>query len=351
MTNDQLDDLVRLAAPITEDEVAGLALDAPERELLEAIVSTSAIASNRGRPRLRRAAISVAAAAILVVAVGIQQGGGRGNTAWAQPVLAAAKSSPRLLVGAEGWKVSRADELTLDYGETTFAAGSRVLDLHWQASSAQADLSKDRAASADLVEAVDVSGHQATLFRYAGTTDYTTIWSLNDQTIEARGQFATKADYLAVIRSLHQVDVDTWLRAMPASVVRPDARAGAVDTMLADMPKPPGFDPSALRQGAAVKDRYQLGAEVAGAVACGWIDRWVAATDAGDAAAAKQASDAMATSHHWAVLNQMNPDGDYPEVLWELADAMATNATVPGGRPMTIKESYRDSLGCGQPTP
>jgi hypothetical protein len=270
--------------------------------------------------------------------------------AWAAPVLAAAKSSPRLLVGADGWKVARADELGLDYGEMTFVAGTRVLDLHWQAANAQAELSKDRAASADLVQTIDVSGHQATLFRYAGTTDYTTIWGLGDQVIEARGEFAAKADYLAVLRSLHQVDVDTWLDAMPASVVRPSGRAAAVDEMLADMPKPPGFDATALRQGVAVKDHYQLGAAVSGSVACGWIEHWVSATQAGDAAAARQAVDAMATSHHWAILQDMKATGDYPIVVWQLADAMATDSTVPGGRPMTIEESYRDSLGCGHLT-
>jgi hypothetical protein len=46
----------------------------------------------------------------------------------------------------------------------------------------------------------------------------------------------------------------------------------------------------------------------------------------------------------------MKATGDYPIVVWQLADAMATDSTVPGGRPMTIEESYRDSLGCGHLT-
>jgi hypothetical protein len=42
----------------------------------------------------------------------------------------------------------------------------------------------------------------------------------------------------------------------------------------------------------------------------------------------------------------MNAEGDYPEVVWELADAMATGAPVSGGVPLTVRESYVDSLGC-----
>ena len=36
-----------------------------------------------------------------------------------------------------------------------------------------------------------------------------------------------------------------------------------------------------------------------------------------------------------------------PEVVWELADAMATNGSVSGGEPLTIEESNADALGCG----
>ena len=88
---------------------------------------------------------------------------------------------------------------------------------------------------------------------------------------------------------------------------------------------------------------------MAGAVACAWIGRWLEATDAGNRVAASAAVAAMATSHRWAVLKEMNREGAYPEVLWELADAMPADAPVSGGRPLTIRESYGAALGC--PTP
>jgi hypothetical protein len=85
---------------------------------------------------------------------------------------------------------------------------------------------------------------------------------------------------------------------------------------------------------------------VAGSVACAWIDRWAQARRAGDGAAEREAADAMATSRRWRVLNEMNADGDYPEVLWEYAAAMASGGTVEGGRAMSVEESARDGLGC-----
>ncbi|HEY3714918.1 MAG TPA: RNA polymerase sigma factor [Jatrophihabitantaceae bacterium] len=133
-----------------------------------------------------------------------------------------------------------------------------------------------------------------------------------------------------------RLDVDTWLGAMPASVVEPaDARA-TVDAMLASLPLPPGLDRQRLYQ-QETRDRYQVGATVSGAVACGWLDQWVAAERSGDAQKLKQAADALATSHGWKVLNDMNAEGDYPEALWEYASQVAKGQDPTG---------YQQGLGC-----
>ena len=57
-----------------------------------------------------------------------------------------------------------------------------------------------------------------------------------------------------------------------------------------------GFDRAALLAGDEVRDRYQLGASVVGAVACGWLDAWEAALASGDAAGMDVARRAMASS-------------------------------------------------------
>ncbi len=116
--------------------------------------------------------------------------------------------------------------------------------------------------------------------------------------------------------------------------------------MLADMPLPDGFDAGPLKSGNGARDRYQLGAQVAGAVACAWIDRWIAARRTGDASGVRRAVAAMVSSHEWPILREMDAEGRYPEVLWGLADAMAENRGVMAGKLLTVEESYRSSLGC-----
>ena len=91
--------------------------------------------------------------------------------------------------------------------------------------------------------------------------------------------------------------------------------------------------------GAATRDRYQLGAKVAGAIVCGWIERWLA----GDREAAK----ALATSREWPLLRQMDAEGDYPEVVWQYADAINGTGEVPGGmKGLSVEATYKDAFGC-----
>jgi len=61
------------------------------------------------------------------------------------------------------------------------------------------------------------------------------------------------------------------------------------------------------------------------------------ARKAGDDAAAKRAGDALRSSHQWKVLNEMNDDGDWPEVFWETADKVAAGESSTG---------YEQALGC-----
>ncbi|QNE22444.1 hypothetical protein F1D05_36785 [Kribbella qitaiheensis] len=99
---------------------------------------------------------------------------------------------------------------------------------------------------------------------------------------------------------------------------------------------PAGFDPKPVVP-KNVLDRYQVGAEVAKAVSCGWLDQWTKAKKSGDAAKAREAVAAMKTSHSWKFLQQMNAAGDYPEAVWQYADAILKDQ-VPAG--------YQQGLGC-----
>jgi hypothetical protein len=101
------------------------------------------------------------------------------------------------------------------------------------------------------------------LLRYPGTDEYVAVWAHGDYVVEARGRAADVEAFKALLASLHEVDVDTWLSAMPASVVHPAQQTEAVDVLLAGIPLPPGFDAASIPTSDAVRDRYQLGAQVA----------------------------------------------------------------------------------------
>lgn len=353
MTDHELDRLVAASAPITDEQVASLPLAGSEADLCEAIMSTPTIESipdtkqegaRRWSRRRRLALLGTAAAVVAAVVLVVQPLGRQTTSAWAAEVLEVAESAPRLLVTEPGWTVTRADEFSIELGEMAFSNGQRELDLHWRAASEHDDFVQDRAASADSPSTITVAGHQAVLFQYTGTTDFTTLWLDGDHSVELRGRFPTIDDYLAVIGTLERVSIDDWLTAMPASTVRPDSRAAAVEDMLTDIPLPTGLDVEALKDSGSVSDRYQLGAQVTGTVACAWIEQWLAATETGDTAAAQEAVNAMNTSRNWAILLEMDSDGYYPEMVWLHADALSDGGT-SSQEGFTV-DGYVEALGC-----
>jgi hypothetical protein len=357
-----IDRLVRDAAPYTDDEIRALPLDGAEAELREAILAEPhprPRPARRARRRRVRVIPAIAVAVGLLVLVAALPGGDErpgvpsAGPGWAEAALRVANAVPRLLVGEPGWRVERADQFTVAEGEMSFRKGKRTLDLHWRTAGRHRGWVKDRAMSGRRLPDVEVLGARAVVFLYEHSRDdYTALWRDGRYTLELRVGYPsprpalTYDEFRALLRSLEPVGVDEWLAAMPPSVVVPADSRRVVNEMLADMALPPGFDRTPLYSGGAVRDRYQLGAQVAGAVACGWIERWVAAVDAGDDSGAAEAVRAMQGSREWDVLREMDAAGDYPEVLWEYPAAMAGEGTISGGRPMSVEESYRDALGC-----
>jgi hypothetical protein len=322
-------------------------------ELTEATRSRlmSQIALPVGRPKLpRRAVVLVAATALAAAAalVGVTLSDRNGGTAFAAALVRVAETAPRLLVDAPGWHVTRADQFGVGYGEMTFANGERQLELHWERGGNFADGLADPHSGLAQLGTMTVQGVQARLFRYVGTNDFVAVWLYGDYGLQARGIAPDLPTFKTVAGALHEVDVDAWLSAMPDSVVKPEGRRNVVLGMLEGVPLPPRFDLGALLRGdkGTVLDRYQLGAQVSGAVGCAWLDRWMTARRAGDEAGLRQAVGALGSSHHWRVLQEMEAAGDYPRVFWEYADAAAADAPVMGGKPLTVEESYRGALGC-----
>ena len=314
------------------------------------------------RRRLVAIATATAVAAVALVVTGLTGGDNQGReVVGAAHGPAALKRTadggfPRLLI--DGWRVTRADESAgpmsddpskrYHHAEATFARGDATLELTMDEGDAGAydALVEDRAASADDRREATVLGYPATVTRYTDSQRYAAMWFADQVVYELDGDVGGEDAFMDAVDALRVVDDDDWEAALPTSSVAPRERAAEVDRMLADIPQPPGFDATRLRRSDVAVDRYQLGAKVAGSVACAWIDRWTEGRRTGDEAAEREAVDAMGTSRNWRVLNEMNSDGDYPEVLWELADAMASDGAVEGGRRMSVEESAPDALGC-----
>lgn len=298
---------------------------------------------------MHRAAIAgVAGAAVLAVAgpVGLTLIDQEATPhAWAAPLVRMAEASPRLLIDADGWKVTRADEFALTSGEVQYSNGEHTIQLNWYPTAERAPLAADPGSQTTMLAPARRDGRPMTVVRYDGTDRYRAQWREGGHAMEVDGTAASPQAFLDTVSRLHRVDVDAWLSAMPASVITAADRAGTVDQMLAGVALPPGFDVAALRAEPGVLERYQLGARVTGAVVCAWIDEWNAARRDGDPARAARAVDAVGTSRSWPVLQSMNAEGDWPEAIWETADAMAAGHGPAGGgaKPLPVGNGICDT--------
>jgi hypothetical protein len=274
--------------------------------------------------------------------VALRSSGSDPHDRWGAEAAAVAEAAPRLLVTADGWSVTAADEFAVEHGETTSTGpeGTGDLTLMWTADVNEHGYQTYDETLADLTRTAErlpdttIAGHDAAVFRTDPAPLFFALWQDGGYSVGVTGGFATVDDFLAVARTVDVVGVDDWLAAMPARVVRPGSPAGTVDEMLADVPVPEGFDRGRLADDADVdaEDPDQLGTRVTGAVACAWYDQWFEATAAGDTARAAEAADALGTSPSWPVLLAMAADGDdWPQAVWNLADALAAAGTATPG--------------------
>jgi hypothetical protein len=358
--NRELNRLVAEASPIWEADLAEFDFERAEAELVQEILASPAGSSDAGltpEPErrsqhvlIRWPALSVAAVAlafVVALTLGIFRHGD-------QPVFAAsaikvAEANPRLLMTASGWSVTRADEFTTDEGEMTFSNGTDELLVSWRPASQYESYLNDRQGEGQTPTEIAFLGRPATMFTDTGTApgmgpSFDTLVSPEGKTfVEIRGdELGSEDAYRQLLDSFERTDVNTWLSALPANAVKPADRSATVDEMLRGIPLPPGFDTAPLKRGDTVLDRYQLGARVAGSVACDWLDRWTEGLAKGDQAEVQQAKDALATSHDWPILQEMDKQGDYPEGIWDFAKDRLGGSGF--GRNTT--HNYNASLAC-----
>jgi hypothetical protein len=266
--------------------------------------------------RHRSASIGLGLACVAVIAVLVVLGGGSvdsvkdgGRPTFAAAAVKVAEANPRLLVTAPGWSIVHAN-IEAEYGGLTYrnaghpASGPEAsgLVMNWAPAALYRSTLREYRRKATVTNST-VLGRQATTFHYAGRPAYVTVLPPHGNVFVT---LALPADeHESLLRSLRAVSVERWLAAMPLEVVQPAAEFGVIAQMLQGVPLPPGFDPSSLEAEGEPSNRFDLGQAVAGAVACGWLESWDAATRSGDAATAEAAVAAMGGARHWAVLLQM----------------------------------------------
>jgi hypothetical protein len=380
MTDDNttldLDALLASANPLDAPHAAALPLADAQDELCRALLAqepaTDPPASRAPRsrwrlvPRVALAVLVLFAGSMAVLSLG-KSGDNGGGTVWAAELVRLAEASPLVLLDAPGWQVVYADEQSAQEGELHFSLGPPVPPPAQGAASVDAmkqtdvptttaalnwrpgplsDWTRDRAASANISTTAPVLGTTAHVYQYAGGRpghqDITALWRYDGRVLEFRAGAADVAAFKTLLAALRRVDTDTWLSAMPDSVVKTGDRATVIAGMLRGVTVPPGFDPSTIKGETLTKDRYQLGAAVAGTVACTWFKRWSDAHRAGDAAGQHEAIAAMRTAKDWPILAEMAKSGAYPEVLLGYVKAMPTGKWY--GRP--LEGDVDSGLGC-----
>ncbi|TDD13338.1 hypothetical protein E1218_34670 [Kribbella turkmenica] len=395
MNDHELDRLIAQADPFGADQVRRLPASGAGAELLEEILTTTepTPTARRRRPILIAGVAAAAVAAVTIGGVLIPEDHpaasvvpGAPAPAYAAEVRAIAEANSRILLG-DGWKIVRVSDFSKKYGEMTFGKGKQEVSIAWYPANEHASLLADRARGGNKVRQVEALGRKATRIQYLGpenkpggtgmngkqvptyanptapagknlvekpgklvpSTDFATILPPGGAggagVAEIRADLGSERAYMDMLGKARTVDVTTWLDAMPPTVVRPEARRQVIDEILAGLPLPAGLDKQKLYQG-GVADRYQVGAKVTGAVACGWIGQWAQAKKNGDAAKKAEAAKALAGSRSWKILIEMNSQGDFPETIWEFADSITKHDVIDREGKPGRQDEYKEGLGC-----
>jgi hypothetical protein len=335
---------------LTDDAVSMLPLQAGRAELLEEIMSTSVLSSQPPEakaPRSRGSRWLVPIAAAAAVA-GIVAG-----SLWASGLLPdgdrSAATRPdaqpggRAVLEAPGWEVASTESGDDGYGEVSYEKAGARFTITWYPAASYESYVVDREHIYDPPapgEPVEVLGRPGQLWAY-DAQDHTVIREVEDGFwIEFRGSGMEETDYRTLLTRLAMVDRSGYEASLPEEFVTADERSAAIASMLRGITEASGAEgPNGVpvRVRSTEQDPYQLGADVAGAYACAWLEAFDNAVAHDQARQANEAAQVLGTARDWPVLDEMNDRGDYPEVIWGYAEQVATGQ---------VPEGYREGLGC-----
>jgi len=374
MTPTDIIETLGAANPLPTSVAARLPLQVGESELLRGIVaerdngSTKAVKVHRRAQRGVVFSLAAAAAAVAVVMfLSFGDRGGGPTPAFAASLVRFADSTPRLLLQIPGWHVVFVEQDPGHGGEMHFIRGrangqgmpassltgeESLLDRYAQLNWAPVSQTERRYIQSGHRDIPTGLGAPVTRLQLEGRTrDWTDITAsliFENRVISLRVTVKNMSDLRSILHSLNQVNVTTWLEAMPPSVIRSANSRRAIRDMLVGIPLPPGFDAAKIPGVHDTQTNYYLGTELTGTVACMWIADWSRARATHNAAAEARAITAMATAPHWPVFRWMSRQGAWPQVLISYAKAMP-RGTVTEGRPgISLTTAVNSGLGCPQ---
>jgi hypothetical protein len=368
------------ADPLGREQLEALGrLDfaAMEADLL-ADAEDEPLASTAGPRRTRRrpANLALAGAAIVVIAAIaiaiVFAGGGSSSSsrAYGAEVVRFAESTPLLLLEGPGWRVQEVDEYKTregNEGQMEFVTGKPVpwgvLKIHGNINEGQhveglqpaserqrtVHLEWRELSQESLEQAIGwerkrvhphgrhfvrlpvsettalVDTHAEVFVNQGGSGDHemVALWSEGGDVLRMVAAVPNLAAMKERLGWVTKVDSQTWLEAMPAKVVKAAELEGTMRAMLRGVPLPRTFTPSRIPNEGLTTSRNQVAGKVAVTVSCLWFRQWGEAVRTGDAAAQAEAERAMATSHHWPLLNPST--GEAPGItssIWRVADEM-----------------------------
>jgi hypothetical protein len=343
MNDDALMEIAARVDPLPADAYRGLAGTAWGRDTLDSILKARPRGTRRGVRALAALAVAASVAGLVVLAQPAERRSVP-ERRWSAALVTRAQQSPRLLIAAPGWRIDRANDYGEDGGETTFGNGRLWMDVNWYPGRLYDMYVTDRRRGAERVAELTVDGHHAVLFRHDGNAPigvtFYALWFDGSYAVELRTDvIAEESDFREVARSVESVDVDTWLAAMPESVVTPEERQRAIERIVADMDVPPNVDLQELAGRQVVTQSLDF--EVATAVVCGWIEWWIEADEAGDEAGRREAAEALAGAHDWdAVAGNSIQAGYVAGVAEEMQSAGAA------GGSGSVGARFRRDVGC-----
>jgi hypothetical protein len=333
---------------LTDDAISRLPLQAGRAELLEEIMTTVAPDRQNTEPtppstsRRTRWVAPLAAAAVVA--------GLAGGTVWWQQHRPGQDDSSRVAAGAlpegqavvldaPGWTVD-----SLGGDGIRFHNGDANLEVTSYGAKQYDSYVTDREHIVDPPAPgapIQVLGRPAQMWAYT-PQDHTAIREVEDgHWMEFRGDGMDQAAYLALLGQLRLTSDAEFNASLPDAYVTVGERSDAAQEIISDIKAVSGADfptGASLRLGKGeAKDRYQFGAEVVGAYTCAWLEAFENAKTHDQAGQASEAARVLGTSRDWPILQEMNAEGDYPEVVWELSD-QAVAGQVP--------DWYREGLGC-----